>query len=118
MCVRLVPHGHHVYPQIFEKPGEHADEVETSLGLAFFPNLVRPELADAGAARPCRFEAVNRGWVALTRPWHLVTSNTGLGDPSAASADKGLHLMDVVSERLGHFLVELAAAEMDETFPY
>src|SRR5260370_26577326 len=37
-----------VYPQIFERPGEHADEVETSLGLAFFWELVRPELADTG----------------------------------------------------------------------
>src|SRR6266513_813336 len=34
------------YPQIFVKPGEHADEVETSLGLAFFPDLLKPELAD------------------------------------------------------------------------
>jgi creatinine amidohydrolase len=107
-----------VYSQIFDKPGEHADEVETSLGLAFFPDLVRPELADAGTGRPCRFEAVNRGWVSLTRPWHLVTTNTGLGDPSAATADKGQRLMDILTERLGRFLVELAAAEMDETFPY
>jgi creatinine amidohydrolase len=107
-----------ILPQIFEKPGEHADEMETSLGLAYFPDLMRPELADAGAAKPCRLEAVNRGWVSLTRPWHLVTTNTGLGDPSAASADKGRKLMDVVVERLGRFLVELAAATMDETFPY
>src|SRR6059058_1058239 len=56
------------YPKLFEKPGEHADEVETSLGLAFFPDLLRPELADEGAARPCRLEAVNRGWVSITRP--------------------------------------------------
>ena len=40
--------------QIFDKPGEHADEMETSLGLAFFPELVNPELADAGAARPTK----------------------------------------------------------------
>src|SRR6516162_6505775 len=50
-----------LYPALFEKPGEHADEVETSLGLAFFPGLMRPELADKGAARPSRFEAINRG---------------------------------------------------------
>src|SRR6266851_2637659 len=39
-----------LYPTIFEKPGEHADEVETSLGLAYFPELVHPELADDGTA--------------------------------------------------------------------
>src|SRR5207245_7318707 len=75
-----------VYPQIFEKPGEHADEVETSLGLAFFPELVHMELADDGAARPSRFEALNRHWVSITRPWHVVSANTGLGNPRAASA--------------------------------
>ena len=35
-----------LYPKIFEQPGEHADEVETSLGLAFFPRA-----AQAGAGR-------------------------------------------------------------------
>jgi creatinine amidohydrolase len=44
-----------LYRTTFREPGEHADEVETSLGLAFFPTLLRPELADAGAARPTRF---------------------------------------------------------------
>src|SRR5438132_3402024 len=34
------------YSSLFESPGEHADEVETSLGLAFFPDLMRMELAD------------------------------------------------------------------------
>jgi creatinine amidohydrolase len=107
-----------LYPAIFERPGEHADEVETSLGLAFFPELLRPELADDGAARPSRFEAVNRGWVSITRPWHLVSANTGLGDPRAATAEKGRRLMDKLEERLAHFLIELAASPMDETFPY
>src|SRR5438067_3589969 len=107
-----------VYPKIFDKVGEHADEVETSLGLAYFPELMRPELADAGAAQPTKLDGVNRGWISITRPWHLVTTNTGLGDPRAASADKGRRLMDVLVERLGDFLVELASTPMDERFPY
>src|SRR5262245_48185424 len=107
-----------LYPRIFERPGEHADEVETSLGLAFFPELLRTELADDGAARPTKFEAINRGWVSITRPWHLVSANTGLGDPRAASAEKGHRLMEALTERLGQFLSELAAAPVDEQFPY
>src|SRR6185312_7964346 len=46
------------YPGLFDNPGEHADEVETSLGLAFFPELLHPELADDGAARPSRLQAI------------------------------------------------------------
>ena len=107
-----------VYPGLFEAPGEHADEIETSLGLAFFPELLHPELADDGAAKPSRFDAINRGWIGITRPWHLVSANTGLGDPRAATADKGRRLMDVLTERLGDFLIELAASPMDEMFPY
>jgi creatinine amidohydrolase len=107
-----------VYPALFEAPGEHADEMETSLGLAYFPDLMRPELADEGKARPSRFEAINRGWIIITRPWHLVAPSTGLGNPAAATAEKGRKLVDIVSERLGNFLVELAASPMDDTFPY
>src|SRR5262245_20236250 len=104
--------------EIFAKPGEHADEMETSLGLAFFPELMKPEQADAGKAQPTRFEAVNRGWISITRPWHLATTNTGMGDPAAATSDKGRRLMEVIVERLAGFLTELAAAKMDERFPY
>lgn len=107
-----------LYPQIFEQPGEHADEVETSLGMAYFPDLMRCELADNGAARPSRFEAINRGWITITRPWHLVSANTGLGDPKPATAAKGVRLMEALAERLGGFLAELGMAEMDERFPY
>jgi creatinine amidohydrolase len=107
-----------VYPQLFVQPGEHADEVETSLGLAFFPQLLRPELADPGAAQPTKLDAVNRGWISITRPWHLVTTNTGLGDPSAATAEKGRRLMEVLVERFSGFLVELAKTAMDDRFPY
>jgi creatinine amidohydrolase len=106
------------YAKIFVKPGEHADEVETSLGLAFFPELLKLELADDGAAAPSKFEAINRGWISITRPWHLVSKNTGLGDPSAATAEKGRLLMDLLVDRLSAFLVQLSEAPMDEQFPY
>jgi creatinine amidohydrolase len=107
-----------IYGEIFRAPGEHADEVETSLGLAFFPGLVHMEQAGSGTAPPTRFDAINRGWISITRPWHLATVDTGMGDPSAATADKGRRLMEVLVERLASFLVELANAKVDERFPY
>jgi creatinine amidohydrolase len=110
--------GADMMPKIFDKPGEHADEMETSMGLAFFPDLMHMNQADAGTTKPSRLDGINRGWISITRPWHLVTTNTGMGDPSKATAEKGQRLMNVVVERLSAFLVELAAAPMDETFPY
>jgi creatinine amidohydrolase len=107
-----------MYPKIFEHPGEHADEVETSLGLELFPDLLHIDRADDGAARPTRFEAINRGWVSIVRPWHLVSKNTGLGNPKAATAEKGNQLLEAVVQRLAGFLVGLANAKMDDEFPY
>jgi creatinine amidohydrolase len=107
-----------VFPKIFREPGEHADEVETSLGMVLFPELLRLDRADDGAAKPTRFDAINRGWVNIVRPWHLVSKNTGLGNPAAASAEKGKQLLNVLTDRLGDFLTALASAKMDATFPY
>ena len=109
--------------EIFEKPEDHAGEMETSFILAVRPELVatNPDgslAADAGAVRPTRFEAVNRGWVSISRPWHLLTTNTGSGDPHAATAEKGRRLLGAVVPRLADFLVELAAAPVDESFPF
>ncbi len=112
-----------VYPQWFVDAGDHAGEMETALGLAYFPELVsRREdgtlAADKGTTRPSRFEAVNRGWVTITRPWHLLTTNTGSGNPHAATAEKGERMVELLVERIASFLVELSASKLDDRFPY
>ncbi len=112
-----------VYHDIFKEPDDHAGEMETSLALAYWPELVarRPDgglLADEGRKAQTRFEAVNRGWVSITRPWHLLTTNAGAGNPHAATAEKGRRVIDLLVERLTPFLVELSAAKLDERFPY
>jgi creatinine amidohydrolase len=112
-----------VQREIFSEPDDHAGEVETSLALAYFPEFVarNPDgslAADEGATQPTRFEAVNRGWVSITRPWHFLTTNSGAGNPHAATAEKGRLLMKHMVERLATFLVELSAAELDERFPF
>jgi creatinine amidohydrolase len=104
--------------ELFEDPGDHGGEMETSMGLAHFPGLVFPDQADEGSTRRTRFEAVNRGWIEITRPWHLLTTNSGAGDPRPATAEKGHAMTDVVVERLAGFLVELSASPLDETFPF
>lgn len=112
-----------VYHEIFDAPEDHAGEMETSLGLAYFPELVatRPDgtlTADQGQTADTQFQAVNEGWVSITRPWHLLTSNSGSGNPHAATAEKGEQLMQVLVERLASFLVELDRAELNEKFPF
>jgi creatinine amidohydrolase len=111
------------YHEIFTAAEDHAGEMETSLALAYFPQLVAMDAegrlaADAGATRPLRFAALQQGWVSITRPWHLLTTNTGSGDPQAATADKGRRVMQLIVDRLATFLVELSAAEVDARFPF
>ena len=109
--------------EIFTDPGDHGGEMETSLILAYRPELVahRPDGtldADDGAMAATRFEAINRGWISMTRPWRLLTTNSGAGNPHAATADKGRRMMELLVERLATFLVELSQSEVDERFPY
>ena len=91
--------------------------------MAFFPDLVGTDengemIADAAETTPFRLKALSEGWVSITRPWHLLTTNSGAAPPQAASAEKGEQMMKLLVERLGGFLVELAAAELDDDFPF
>lgn len=104
--------------EIFDEPGEHADEMETSLGLAYFPDLIVMQQADDGQEIPAKLESLQKGWLSISRPWHLATTGTGIGNPKAATAEKGKQLMEQMVERFSDVLIELANAEMNDTFPY
>jgi creatinine amidohydrolase len=83
----------------------HAGRTETSLLLALAPDLVRLDLAEAGATEPLaqllpRMEADG---VAAVSP------NGVLGDPAGASADEGRHL-------LAQLVADLVRA-VDAAFP-
>src|ERR1043165_3341862 len=99
---------------IFENPGDHADEMETSLIQALRPELVDFASADPGAIRTSRFEAARKGWVWYPRPFDRLTTNSGVGDPRKASPEKGRKFIEVVTERMAGFLVQLANSKMDE----
>lgn len=104
---RAVPAG-----PFFDEPGDHAGELETSLLLHARPDLVRP-LAEAGpgAERPAVLRALRERWAWAPRPWSQVTDDTGVGDPRAATAEKGAHFSEAVCEAVGEFLAELEAAD-------
>lgn len=106
------------YDEIFERRDDHAGEMETSLLLHARPDLVHLDRADPGATRPMRFEALREGWVEITRPWRLLTTNSGSGDPRKASAEKGRRWIEILAQRLAQFLVELDRSPLDDLFPF
>jgi creatinine amidohydrolase len=111
--------GKDVYADIFENADDHAGELETSINLLLTPHLVAMSDAKDGAFKPTRFEAVNKGWVSISRPWHLLTASTGVGDPRAATKEKGEKYLSIVVPRLVKFIAELSAADTnDATFPF
>lgn len=106
------------YHEFFTHADDHAGEMETSLILHARPELVDLAAADPGAVAAVRFEAVQKGWVKVTRPWHLLTTNSGAGDPRQATAEKGERFLKMLVERLSAFLVELAGSELNDRFPF
>ena len=88
-----------------------------TIALSFTPELVRP-LTDAGPGRARRFtiKALREGWAWAPRQWRQVTDDTGVGNPAAATAEKGRKYVEAVSEKIAGFLVELAKA--DTAKPY
>jgi creatinine amidohydrolase len=96
----------------FADLGDHAGELETSVMLHVAPELVRP-LSEAGPGRARRFTiaGLKEGWAWAPRRWRQVTDDTGVGNPAAATVEKGRKYVEAVSEKIGGFLVELAKAD-------
>jgi creatinine amidohydrolase/Fe(II)-dependent formamide hydrolase-like protein len=53
---------------------------------------------------------MKQGWAWAPRNWILVTKDTGVGDPKAATGEKGDKFFQALTDRIGRFLVELAAS--------
>jgi creatinine amidohydrolase len=96
----------------FDEPGDHAGEMETSIMMSLVPDLLRPlSEAGAGKARKFKIDGLRDGWAWAPRHWREVTDDTGTGNPAAATRQKGETFMRAVTERIGEFLVDLAAAD-------
>jgi len=103
--------------QFMEEAGDHAGEAETSAMLHVAPNLVRPLTeAGSGAARPSRLRGVREGWAWAPRRWTQVTADTGIGNPSKATAEKGAAYVNAAVDRIADFLVELSALRADDPY--
>lgn len=101
----------------FDQPGDHAGELETSVVLALRPELVAPRTDwSTGDAQPFTVAAFNEGWAWTPRDWRSVTQDTGIGDPTAASADKGARFLTACCTRIAAFLVELGRTDPDSLY--
>lgn len=101
----------------FDEPGDHAGELETSAMLHIAPQWVLP-LSEAGDGKARRFKpaALREPWAWAERQWTQVTDDTGVGNPKAATAEKGARFLEAATQAIAHFLTELAASDPDDLY--
>ncbi|MDB6117301.1 MAG: Creatinine amidohydrolase [Verrucomicrobiaceae bacterium] len=102
---------------IFTVPGDHADERETSMMMHLHPELVLPreDWGDGSDNLPA-LKAMREKWAWAQRPWSKATNDTGSGDPQHSTADKGARYLNVLTEKIAGYLIELAALKVDELY--
>jgi creatinine amidohydrolase len=93
----------------FQNQDDHAGEMETSVVMHLTPHLVLP-LSEAGdgAAKKFAFSAMQEGWGWAERRWTQVTKDTGVGNPSASSAEKGKKFFQATTEKVATLIIQLS----------
>ena len=103
--------------EYFEEPGDHAGELETAAIMHLRPELCLPlEEAGDGSAKTYKLKGLKEGWVSAQREWTEVTKDTGVGNPKAATAEKGANFFKKATALIADFLVELHNADLDDLY--
>ncbi|MBO5975097.1 MAG: creatininase family protein [Paludibacteraceae bacterium] len=95
----------------FEEKDDHAGELETSVMMHYCPELVKLSDAGSGSARPFALSSLNEKTAWVPRNWVKVTSDTGIGNPRKATAEKGKAYAEALVERIVKLLQELIEAD-------
>jgi len=103
--------------EYFENPGDHADEMETSLMLYLKPDLVLPkEKWGSGKERKNKIKDFTEGWAWAERKWSRISEDTGVGNPEFASKEKGERYFRAVTQKVGNFIFELCKADSENLY--
>jgi creatinine amidohydrolase len=109
---KLFPNAQH-----FEEDGDHANEMETSVIMHYFPELVLPlEEAGDGKGKKFKLKSLQEKVAWTPRRWDKVSDDTGVGNPKKASAEKGKKFLDDVTTKIASFLIELAACDVNDLY--
>lgn len=98
--------------EYFDAPGDHADELETSVMMHYHPELVDLSTAGKGAGTGFAAPSLQQKTAWIPRNWLRVTTDTGIGDPSAATAVKGAHFAAAVASRYADLLNDLVNGQI------
>lgn len=101
----------------FEEGGDHANEMETSVIMHYFPELVLPlDEAGEGKSKEPALKGIADKTAWTPRQWDKISEDTGIGNPKKATPEKGKKFTDAVTTKIADFLVELAECNTDELY--
>ncbi|MGL5787928.1 MAG: creatininase family protein [Bacteroidales bacterium] len=103
----VVPAGNY-----FQNPDDHAGELETSVMMYYFPGKVDLSKAGNGKGRPFAIDGLNEGVAWTPRIWNKASRDTGIGDPSLSTAEKGKAYATEVVKKISDFFTDLATKEL------
>lgn len=98
--------------RFFDEPGDHADELETSVMMHYRPELVNLAEAGPGQSKPFAAQTLNDRVAWIPRNWQKVTSDTGIGNPARATAEKGRRFAEAVTARYAELFRELVRGDI------
>ena len=105
--------------EYFDEPGDHAGEMETSIILHIKPDLCLPiQVAGDGKAGNFNLTGIKEGWVWAPREWKKISKDTGVGNPSKATAEKGKRFLNDLTEKIASFLVELDKSDPGDLYDH
>ncbi|HPE77382.1 MAG TPA: creatininase family protein [Draconibacterium sp.] len=103
--------------EYFEEDGDHANEMETSVIMYYFPHLVLPlNEAGDGKAKSAKLKGVVNKTAWIPRQWNKVSEDTGIGNPKKASAEKGRKYLNDLTSEISNFFVELANCDLKDLY--
>ncbi|MEN8191721.1 MAG: creatininase family protein [Bacteroidota bacterium] len=105
------------WESFFDVGGDHANEMETSFMQYAYPDLVLPlDVAGDGDAKSFKIDGFKEKWAWAPREWTKVSKDTGIGNPKAATPEKGKKYIEFVTDKIAHFFVELADADVNNMY--
>lgn len=101
----------------FEEAGDHAGELETSLMLHYFPELVKPQEGwGKGESKEFSIKSLKERKFWLPRNWAAVSEDTGIGNPQHATAEKGKIYAEAVTQKIAEFFSDFVSTSAEELY--
>jgi creatinine amidohydrolase len=91
--------------------------METSLMLHLHADLILDSSKwGSGKAKKHRVQAIASSWAWSERKWSQVTEDTGVGDPSKSTVEKGSQMFTALTKKLADFYAEVGVLDLDDQY--